>query len=382
MVKRFVDLIKTITIKTMIKFLDLHKINERYRNEIDAAIKSILDSGWYLLGKETEKFEKEFASFCGVKYAIGVANGLDALIISLKALGIEEGDEIIVPSNTYIATILAISANGATPILVEPDIDNYNIEPKNIEAAITSKTKAIMPVHLYGQACEMDPIMSIAKKYNLMVVEDCAQSHGAIYENQCVGSFGNCAGFSFYPGKNLGAMGDGGMITTNDEEIANKIRAIRNYGSFVKYENLYKGMNSRLDEIQAAILSVKLGYLQEDNEKRRKIANYYLENIKNPVIILPKISNDNEKSHVWHLFVIRCEKRDELKKYLLDNDIETSIHYPIPPHKQNAYMEWKDLVLPISEKIHNEVLSLPVSPVMTKEEIERVVKIINEYEQK
>jgi len=364
----------------MIKFLDLHKINERYRDEIDEAIKRVLDSGWYLLGKEGEKFEKEFASFCGVKHAIGVANGLDALIISLKALGIGEGDEVIVPSNTYIATILAISANGATPILVEPDINTYNIDSKNIENAITSKTKAIMPVHLYGQACDMKSMMSIAKKYNLKVVEDCAQAHGAIYENQCVGSFGDCAGFSFYPGKNLGAMGDGGMVTTNDEEIAKKVRALRNYGSFVKYENLYKGMNSRLDEIQAGILSVKLSYLQSDNQKRRDIAKYYLENIKNPAIILPKVSME-EISHVWHLFVIRCEKRDELKKYLLDNEIETSIHYPIPPHKQNAYAEWKDLNFPISEKIHNEVLSLPVSPVMTNEEVEKVVKIINKYEQ-
>jgi len=364
-----------------IKFLDISAINERYRGEIDSAIQRVLGSGWYILGREVEEFEKKFATFCGVKYAIGVANGLDALTISLKALDIKKGDEVIVPSNTYIATILAISANNATPILVEPDINAYNIDPKKIEAAITSKTKAIMPVHLYGQACDMDAIMKIAKKHNLRVVEDCAQAHGAMLGGKRVGSFGDCGGFSFYPGKNLGALGDGGMITTNNEELAKKIKALRNYGSFVKYENLYKGMNSRLDEIQAGILSVKLAHLQNDNEKRRAVANYYMHNIKNPAITLPKISNGDEKSHVWHLFVVRCSRRDDLKKYLFDNGIEASIHYPVPPHKQYAYKEWNKLSFPISEKIHNEVLSLPISPVITTEEIEKVVDIINKYEQ-
>ena len=363
----------------MIRFLDLYKINEQHRSEIDNAIKSALDSGWYILGKEVEKFENEFASFCGVKHAIGVANGLDALIISLKALDIGEGDEVIVPANTYIATILAITANNAVPILIEAEIDSYNIDTKKIEAAITPKTKAIMPVHLYGQACDMTAILEIAKKHNLKIVEDCAQAHGAVYNDKCVGSFGDCNGFSFYPGKNLGALGDGGMITTNDDEIAEKVRAIRNYGSLVKYENLYKGMNSRLDEIQAGILSVKLAYLEGDNEKRRQVANYYLKNIKNSAITLPKVMIGDEKSHVWHLFVIRCEKRDELKKYLLDSGVETVIHYPIPPHKQIAYKELENLNFPISEQIHREVLSLPISSVMTDEDMQVIVKIINEY---
>lgn len=363
----------------MLKFLDLHGVNEQYRNEIDAAIKRVVDSGWYLLGKEIEKFEKEFADFCGVKYAIGVANGLDALVISLKALDIGEGDEVIVPSNTYIATVLAITASKAIPVFVEPDIKTYNIDCDKIEAAITEKTKAIMPVHLYGRACDMTAILKIAKKYTLQVIEDCAQAHGAIYEGSRVGSFGDCNGFSFYPGKNLGAMGDGGIITTNDESIAKKVRAIRNYGSFVKYEHLYKGMNSRLDEIQAAILSVKLSHLDQDNEKRRNVAKYYRENINNPLIILPEIRIDEQESHVWHLFVVRTQKRDALRKYLLDNDIETVIHYPTPPHKQKAYEEFSDLVLPMSEQIHREVLSLPISPIMTQEEIQKVVETINKY---
>jgi dTDP-4-amino-4,6-dideoxygalactose transaminase len=364
---------------SIIKFLDLHKINERYRDEIGRAIKRVIDSGWYLHGKEVEKFEKEFARFCGVKYAVGVANGLDALIVSLRVLGIGKGDEVIVPANTYIATILAITANSATPVLVEPNINTYNIDPEKIEAAITSKTKAIMPVHLYGQACDMTVILEIAKKYNLKIIEDCAQAHGALHNKKRVGSFGDCNGFSFYPGKNLGALGDGGMVTTNNKAFAKKIRAIRNYGSFAKYKNLYKGINSRLDEIQAGILSVKLSHLKNDNEKRRNIAKYYLENIKNSAIILPKMKPDDPKSHVWHLFVIRCKTRNDLQKYLLDNGIETIIHYPIPPHKQEAYAEFNNLDLPISEQIHNEVLSLPISPVMTTGEMQKVVKIINKY---
>lgn len=364
----------------MLKFLDLHKINERYRQEIDDAIKKVIDSGWYLLGKEIKRFEDEFSNFCGTRYAIGVANGLDALTISLKALDIGEGDEVIVPSNTYIATVLAITANKAIPILVEPDMDTYNIDPRKIEAAITKRTKAIMPVHLYGQACNMTPIIEIAKKHDLKVVEDCAQAHGALHRGTRVGSFGDCGGFSFYPGKNLGAMGDGGMITTNDEKIAEKVYAIRNYGSLVKYEHLYKGVNSRLDEIQSTILSIKLSHLEADNEKRRSVAKYYLENIKNPVITLPKVEYDDQRSHVWHLFVVRCKKRDSLKEYLLNNGIETVIHYPTPPHKQKAYAELSGLSLPISEQLHREVLSLPISPVMTEIEMKQVVETINSYE--
>lgn len=366
----------------MVKFLNLKKINNTYKKEIDVAIGKVFNSGWYILGKEVGKFEESFAKFCGVNYAIGVANGLDALVISLRALGIGKGDEVIVPSNTYIATILAISANGAIPVLVEPDEKNLNIDPEKIEAAITSKTKAIMPVHLYGQACDMTRIMKIAKKHKLKIVEDCAQAHGARHNGKRVGTFGDCNGFSFYPGKNLGALGDGGIITTNDKKIADKVRALRNYGSAVKYENLFKGYNSRLDEIQAGILSVKLKHLDSDNNKRRKIAKYYLDNMKNPEIILPKVTDSKAESHVWHLFVVRCENRDELKKYLADNGIETIIHYPIAPHKQNAYAELKNLKLPISERIHKEVLSLPISPVMGINEAKYVVKIINNYGKK
>jgi dTDP-4-amino-4,6-dideoxygalactose transaminase len=363
----------------MVKFLDLYQINERHRDEIESAIGRVLDSGWYILGGEAEKFENEFADFCGTKYAIGVANGLDALIISLKALGIGQGDEVIVPSNTYIATALAVTATGAIPIFVEPDVDTFNLDPVQVEAAITRKTKAIIPVHLYGRACEMDAIMKIAKKHHLKVVEDCAQAHGAWYKGNRVGSFGDCGSFSFYPGKNLGALGDGGMITTDDEEIALKIRAIRNYGSLIKYDHQYKGMNSRLDEIQAAILSAKLPFLDSDNKKRRNIASFYRKEIKNAAIALPKIDARVFRSHVWHLFVVRCESRDNLKKYLFEHGIETVIHYPVPPYRQQAYKEFHDLAFPVSDRLHREVLSIPISPVMTEESLEEVVSVINAY---
>jgi len=359
----------------MVKFLDLHKINEQYRNEIEEAIKRVLDSGWYLLGKEDDAFEKNFAEFCGAKHAIGVANGLDALNLIIKAYGFKEGDEIIVPANTYIASILAISQNNCTPILVEPDINTYNINPDLIEEKITSKTKAIMVVHLYGQAVEMEKIWELAKKYNLKIIEDSAQAHGAIYKGKRTGNLGDASGFSFYPGKNLGCLGDGGAITTNDDELAQKLRALKNYGSHVKYQNLYKGYNSRLDEIHAAALDVKLKGLDKDNQKRREIAKYYIENIKNPKITLPKIYD--EKAHVWHVFIVRCEQREYLQKYLADNDIQTLIHYPVPPHKQPAYSEWNNLSYQITEKIHREVLSLPISPVMTEEEVRKVVEVIN-----
>lgn len=361
----------------MIKFLDLKKINEKYKNEIDESIKRILESGWYLLGKEGEIFEKNFAAYCGTKYAIGVANGLDALRLIIKAYGFGAEDEIIVPANTYIASILAISDNGCTPVLVEPDINTYNISPDLIEEKITPKTKAIMVVHLYGQAVEMEKIWALAKKYNLKIIEDSAQAHGAIYQGKRTGNLGDASGFSFYPGKNLGCLGDGGAVTTNDDELAQKIRALGNYGSHVKYQNVYKGLNSRLDEIQAGVLDVKLKGLDEDNKKRQEIAKYYRDNIKNPAIILPQVKK--EKSHVWHIFAIRTEKRDELQKYLTDKEIQTLIHYPIPPHKQQAYKEWNELSFPVTEKIHSEILSLPISPVMTKEEVEKVVEAINEY---
>jgi len=361
----------------MIKFLDLHKINEQYRSQIDESIKRVLDSGWYLLGKEDEAFERDFAAYCGVKHAIGVANGLDALRLIIKAYGFLEGDEIIVPANTYIASILAISDNGCTPVLVEPDINTYNINPELIEEKITPKTRAIMVVHLYGRAVEMEKIWALAEKYDLKVVEDSAQGHGAIYKGKRTGNLADASGFSFYPGKNLGCLGDGGAITTNDDDLAQKIKALKNYGSHVKYQNLYKGLNSRLDEIQAAVLDVKLKGLDDDNQKRREIANFYRENIKNPAIILPQVKD--ELSHVWHVFAIRSEKRDELQKYLADNDIQTLIHYPIAPHKQPAYKEWNDLSFPITEQIHEQILSLPISPVMIQEEVEKVVEVLNNF---
>lgn len=361
----------------MIKFLDLKKINNRYREEIDSRIKNILDKGWYLQGEENENFTKNFANFCGTKFALGVANGLDALNLIIKAYGFGNGDEIIVPANTYIATILAISENGCIPILVEPDIKTYNINPDSIEEKITTKTKAIMVVHLYGQAVQMEKIWKIAKKYNLKIIEDSAQAHGAIYQENRTGNLGDASGFSFYPGKNLGCMGDGGAVTTNDEELFNKIKAIANYGSDRKYHHIYKGVNSRLDEIQAAVLDIKLKHLDSDNNKRREISKYYRENIKNSKIILPETYD--EKSHVWHIFAVRTQNRDEFQKYLTEKGIQTIIHYPTPPHKQGAYKEWNNLSFPITEEIHNTILSLPISPVMTDSEIEKVVEVVNEY---
>lgn len=361
----------------MVKFLDLHKINERFRSEIDGRIKQILDSGWYLLGEQDKTFETDFAKFCGTKHCIGCANGLDALNLIIRGFGFGQGDEIIVPANTYIASILAISENGCTPVLVEPDINTYNINPNLIEEKITDKTKAIMVVHLYGQAVQMDKIWELAKKYNLKVIEDSAQAHGALYKGKRTGNLSDASGFSFYPGKNLGCLGDGGCITTNDDELAGKIRAIANYGSHKKYCHIYKGINSRLDEIQAAVLDVKLPHLDDDNNRRRKIAKYYRENIKNPKIILPQTYD--EKAHVWHVFAVRTKNRNEFQDYLKQNDIQTLIHYPTPPHKQEAYKEWNNLSYPISEEIHNTIISIPISPVMTDTEIKRVVEVINAY---
>jgi len=363
----------------MTPLLNLQKINAQYRTELIEACSKVIDSGWYLQGIENKKFETEFSNYCGTKYTIGVANGLDALILILRAYKemniLKNGDEVIVPSNTYIATILAISENNLIPILVEPNLETYLIDPNKIEDKITSKTKAIIPVHLYGQTCEMDKINRIAKKYNLKVIEDSAQSHGAYYDNIRSGNLGDSSAFSFYPGKNLGALGDGGAVTTNNEELAKTIRALANYGSERKYENIYIGKNSRLDEIQASILRIKLKYLDIEISKRKDIANYYLRNIKSAKIILPRIITDS----VWHLFVIRTENRDELQKYLFDNGIQTLIHYPIPPHQQKAYKEWNNLIFPISEKIHSEVLSLPISGVQSMEDTKKIVKSINEY---
>ena len=364
-----------------IPFLDLKAINNQYSTEFEQAIDRTLNSGWYILGNEVKQFEQAFAHFCGTKHCIGVANGLDALILIIQAykeLGLfQEGDEIIVPANTYIASILAISENKLTPILVEPDINTYNINPALIEEKITDKTRAILVVHLYGQVTAMTEINTLAKKYNLKVIEDSAQAHGAVYQDKRTGNLGDASGFSFYPGKNLGALGDGGAVTTNDDQLAGVIRALGNYGSHKKYENLYQGINSRLDEIQAALLSVKLKFLDSETEKRREIADYYLQNIKNNKIVLPTVIN--RESHVWHLFVIRTQERDKLQKYLSDNGVQTLIHYPIPPHQQRAYNHWNDLNYPITELIHQQVLSLPISPVQDMAATQKVVAKINDF---
>ncbi|EAH5546822.1 DegT/DnrJ/EryC1/StrS family aminotransferase [Campylobacter upsaliensis] len=361
----------------MVKFLDLKKVNERFNKEFEVKFKELLDSGWFLLGEQTKLFEKQFANYCGVEHCIGVANGLDALRLIIRAFDFEKGSEILVPANTYIASILAISDNDCKPILIEPELRTYNIDPNRIEANISSKTKAIMVVHLYGKVCDMDKISTIAQKYNLKLIEDCAQAHGAIYSGQRVGSFGDAAGFSFYPGKNLGALGDAGAVLCKDEALATKIRALANYGSLKKYENIYQGLNSRLDELQAGILSIKLKMLDKDNEARRRIAQIYLKNIKHKDVILPCC--EKEEGHVWHCFVIRTPFRDALVKYLKQNGIETIIHYPIAPHKQECYKDLSHLSLPLSEQIHNEVLSLPISPVMSEEDALRITDLINNF---
>ncbi|MEW4431797.1 DegT/DnrJ/EryC1/StrS family aminotransferase [Paenibacillus pabuli] len=363
----------------MIPFLDLKKINLRHEKVIMESMNKFLHSGWYILGDEVREFEKKFAEYCGTKFCLGVANGLDALELIINAYGIGPGDEVIVPSNTYIASILSISANGATPVLIEPDIQTYNLDPGKIEQCITVNTKAILVVHLYGQSCNMQPIKDLADKYSLKIIEDCAQAHGSVYDNKKVGNLGDAGAFSFYPGKNLGALGDGGAITTNDEELYNTLHALRNYGSHKKYENIYKGCNSRLDEIQAPILNEKLKYLDRDNEYRRFIASYYLNNINNRYIVLPYIESE-PSSHVWHLFVIRVTNRKKFIDYMHENEIQTMIHYPIPPHKQKAYKEWNEESFPISEKIHSEVVSLPISPVIELEDIKRIVEVVNEYQ--
>lgn len=360
----------------MISFLDLSQINNRFRDEIDFRFKKILDKGHYLQGEQNELFCEHFAQFCGTKFAIGVANGLDALNLIIRAHGYGAGDEIIVPANTYIATILAISENGCTPVLVEPDINTYNIDPDKIEAAITPKTKAIMVVHLYGQAVQMQKVWEIAKKHGLKVFEDCAQAHGAFYQNKRVGNLSDAGAFSFYPGKNLGCMGDGAVVT-NDENVYKKVKALANYGSDRKYHHIYKGTNSRLDELQAAVLDVKLPHLDADNARRREIASYYRKNITNPLIILPQTYD--EEAAVWHVFVVRTRERDRFQQYLADKGVQTIIHYPTPPHKQEAYAEWNDRSYPISEEIHRTIISLPISPVMTGAEIEEIVRIVNEY---
>lgn len=357
-----------------VSFLDLRASYLELQEEIDQAIKRVLNSGRYLLGQETIAFEEEFARFLGVKYCVTVANGLDALTLSLHALGIKEGDEVIVPSNTFIATWLAITATGAKVVPVEPNEKTYNIDPQLIEKAITKKTKVIIPVHLYGQTADMDPINELAKKYDLKVLEDAAQAHGAKYKNRFAGTLGDIAAWSFYPGKNLGSFSDGGAITTNDEEIAKKIKMLRNYGSNVKYINEVKGVNSRLDEIQAALLRVKLKYLDIWNKRRIDLANLYLNKLKNSNFILPFIQEHSFP--IWYLFVIRSNQRNLLQEKLKSNGIETIIHYPIPPHMQKAYADLniKDNQLPIAKKLANEVISLPIGPHMSLEEHDYIIE--------
>lgn len=379
----------------MIKFLDLKAINDSFEPELTLSIKRVLDSGWYLLGNEVKAFEQEYAEYIGTKHCIGVANGLDALRLIFKAyieMGVmTEGDEVIVPANTYIASILAITDNRLKPILIEPDIDTYQIDDRLIEQTITPRTKAILIVHLYGQCAYTEHIGELCKKYNLKLVEDNAQASGAIYKQISsiidsksirTGGLGDAAGHSFYPGKNLGCLGDGGAVTTNNEKLATTLRALANYGSEKKYINDYQGLNSRLDEIQAAVLRTKLPLLDTNNQKRRDVAIYYLNKINHADIILPSGNNQsaiNDHSHVWHIFVVRSKSRDRLQQYLLKNGVQTLIHYPIPPHKQKAYQQWNSLSFPKTERIHEEALSIPISPVLSLTDIEYITKMINSY---
>ena len=365
----------------MIKFLDLQKVTAKYADEIHEAVNRVVDYGWYLQGRENEKFESDYAAYMGTKYTVGCGNGLDALIWIFRAyveMGVmKPGDEVIVPANTYIASILAITENGLKAVLVEPSIDSYQIDDSKIEEAISERTKAILIVHLYGQCAYTERIGELCRKYNLKLVEDNAQAHGCLYHGRKTGSLGDAAGHSFYPGKNLGALGDAGAVTTDDDELAKTVRALANYGSQRKYVFKYRGRNSRMDEIQAAVLDVKLKHLDEDNALRKQVAKYYIEHINNPAIITPKVKDWD--AHVFHIFSIRCKQRDELRQYLSENGVQTIIHYPIPPHKQECYMEWNDLLFPITEQIHREELSLPMSPVMTEEEVMTVVDLLNRW---
>lgn len=362
-----------------IPFVTFKPFEAELDKEIRDAFDRVYTRSWYIEGVEDEKFEKVFAEYCNSKYCVGVGNGLDALFLALKALNVKDGDEVIVPSNTYIATALAVTYVGATPVFVEPDIRTFNIDPAKIEKAITEKTKAIIPVHLYGQACDMEPIMKIAKKYNLLVVEDCAQAHGATYKGKVVGSFGDVAGFSFYPGKNLGALGDAGAIVTNNEELAKKVRALGNYGSDYKYHHVYQGNNSRLDELQAAFLAAKLPLLEKVNDNRRSIANKYLAGINNPKVILPFVPD--YAVPVWHIFGIRCKRRTELENFLNDAGIGTNKHYPIPMHLQDCYKDlgFKEGDFPIAEEISSSELSIPMYYGMTDDEVQYVIDKVNEF---
>lgn len=365
-----------------VQFLNLRRVNEPYEDAIRRQIDGVLASGWYIRGQACRRFEEEFAQFCGVRHCVGVGNGLDALTLVLlawKQLGVvAPGDEVIVPSNTYIATILSVVQSGLTPVLVEPDEASFNLDPALIDAHVTPRTRVIMPVHLYGLCADMQPIMAVARKHGLKVLEDAAQAHGASYNGRRAGSLGDAAGFSFYPGKNLGALGDGGAVATNDAELADCVRALGNYGSHRKYENVFQGLNSRLDETQAAILSVKLPGLVAENAYRAEIARRYLREIRNPQVQLPRVADDC--SHAWHLFIVRVRARERFREFLLSRGIETGVHYPIPPHRQSAFASWNHLSFPITERIHAEVASLPISPVHSEAEISAVIEAVNAFE--
>ncbi len=365
----------------MIQFLNLKKINAIHREELIDVVKGVIDSGSYILGEKVKDFEKKFSEYCGVSHTVGTGNGLDALTLifrSYKEMGaLKDNDEVLVPANTYIATILAITENNLKPILIEPDIASSQINIDFLKKSINKKTKALIVVHLYGQIDFSDDIIRIAKKHKLIIIEDCAQAAGAIYQGKKAGSLGDAAGFSFYPSKNLGALGDAGAITTSNKELAEIARALRNYGSHKKYHNIFKGVNSRLDEIQAAVLLVKLKYLDQENSKRKEIAKLYLKKIKNDKLKMPTLNS--EESHVWHLFALRTANRDEFGKFLLKNGIEYYIHYPIPPHFQPAFSEWKNEKFPASEEIHKTTISLPLDISMTADEIEKVIEVCNAY---
>lgn len=371
----------------MIPFLDLKAINSTYRQELLQAVTNVIDSGCYIQGSELKAFESEFAAYCGTKHCIGVANGLDALILTLRAwkeLGkLNEGDEVIVPANTYIASILAITENRLKPVLVEPDEQTYNLCPIKVAAAITLNTKAILAVHLYGQMAPMPEIMALAGQHSLLILEDSAQAHGAAINGKKAGSWGHASSFSFYPGKNLGALGDAGAVTTNDEALTTTIRALGNYGSHKKYENIYQGINSRLDEMQAAFLRIKLRHLDQEIAQRRLVAAFYCKGLRNFGFVLPiqdtALDIENYERHVWHLFVIRNKEREKLQRYLTDQGVQTLIHYPTAPHKQDAYKNWSNLNYPITESIHNEILSLPISPVLDLDSAVKVVELLNAF---
>ncbi|MET3651291.1 DegT/DnrJ/EryC1/StrS family aminotransferase [Dyella japonica] len=365
-----------------VPFLSLRDVNARYADELKAAAARVIDSGWYVMGEELGAFEREFAAYCGVAHAVGVGNGLDALSLILrgyKELGaLRDGDEVIVPANTFIATLLAITANQLVPVLVEPDADTFNLDPERVESAIGPRTRALMPVHLYGQLADMDALSAIAQRHGLLVIEDAAQAHGASLGERRAGALGDAAGFSFFPAKNLGALGDGGAVVTRNPELAARVLALRNYGSEVKYQHLYQGCNSRLDEIQAAMLRVKLAHLDHEVAMRRQVARHYREGIRHAHIVLPQVAD--ESRHAWHLFVVRCGARDALQQHLRAHGVQSQVHYPVPPHRQPAYASLSGLQLPITEQLHDEVLSLPMGPAMNEEAIRRVIDACNAFE--